>query len=265
MLSLFAAKLPVDEDELEFQLATFKWLGRNFGAAGAELVLPDAKWFPPSPHQGHRRIEDLFGHVKLAAGMADWPCALRPGERNRSNVAGFGLLLQHEGATAPCGTFRIDGAGGAQQVVITYNPELADSPTALIATLAHELAHYLLSTAGTDPPGGWALHELHTDLAAVWLGFGLFLANSARSFGQFQSAGEMGWSHRTQGYLGEGALVTALAIVERLNGRDPMAAERWLKDYLAKDLRRAVKALARRCPDAAAAVEAIDLADYGSA
>jgi hypothetical protein len=30
----------------------------------------------------------------------------------------------------------------------------------------------------------------------VHLGFGLFLANSAKTFSQFQSAGEMGWSSR---------------------------------------------------------------------
>ena len=265
MLSLFAAKLPVDDDELEFQLATLKWLGRHFGdGSGSPLVLPDAEWFPPSPHKGHRRIEDLFGHVKRAARMEDWPCELRPGAQDRPVVAGLGLLLRHEGAPAPAGTFQVTDSLGVKRVVITYNPGLADDPTALIATFAHELAHYLLSAARADPPGGWALHELHTDLAAVWLGFGLFLANSARSFAQFQSAGEMGWSHRTQGYLSEGALVTALALVERLARRDPPAAAPYLKAYLAKDLDRAARALGRRYPDMAAAVEAVDLSEYGA-
>lgn len=115
-----------------------------------------------------------------------------------------------------------------------------------------------MSTARTAPPGGWALHELHTDVCAVALGFGLFLANSARSFGQYQSAGEMGWSSRSQGYLSEGALVTALVIRERLGGRDPLAAARYLKDYLQTDLRRAARALAKASPDMAAAVEAVD-------
>ena len=147
-------------------------------------------------------------------------------------------------------------------MTITYNPALSDDPTALIATFAHELGHYLMSTARSDPPGGWELHELHTDLAAVHLGFGLFLANSARSFSQFQSAGMMGWSSRSQGYLSEGALTTALVIVERLSGRDPGAAAPYLKDYLQKDLRRAAKALASRHPDMVAAVEAVDLSAY---
>ena len=79
-------------------------------------------------------------------------------------------------------------------MVITYNPSLTDDIDAMIATFAHELGHYLMSTAKTAPPGGWELHELHTDLTAVYLGFGLFLANSARSFGQFQSAAK--WAGR---------------------------------------------------------------------
>ncbi|HET9639646.1 MAG TPA: hypothetical protein VFP12_10600 [Allosphingosinicella sp.] len=263
MLSLFAPKLPIDRDELDWQLATFKWLGAEFGPAGeAPLVLPTAEYFPPSKRKGAGRVEDLFASVKSAAGMADWACELSAGTGDRPAHVGLGLLLRHEGASPPCGTFTVDDGEGGGRVVITYNPSLANDTTALIATFAHELAHYLMSTARNAPPGGWELHELHTDLAAVYLGFGLFLANSARNFGQFQDAGEMGWSSRTQGYLSEGALVTATAIFQRLAGRDPMAAAPWLKDYLRSDLRKAVRALDRIHPDLPASVAAVDLSDF---
>lgn len=263
MFSLFAPRLPIDADELEWQLATFKWLGLEFGPPGeAPLVLPTPQFFPPSPRQGHGRIEDLFAAVKAAAGLSDWPCDLRAGAGERPAHVGTALLLRHHGAPPPCGTFTVEGEDGEQRVVITYNPSLIDDPTAMIATLAHELGHYLMSTARTAPPGGWELHELHTDLTAVYLGFGLFLANSARSFSQFQSLGEQGWSSRTQGYLSEGALVTATAIYQLLAGRDPLAAALYLKDYLQTDLRRAVKGLARLHPDLPASVEAVDLADF---
>jgi hypothetical protein len=263
MFGLFGPKLPVDEDELEFQLATLKWLQAEFGEVGQALILPTPAFFPPSPRKGHGRIEDLFHHVKSAAQMLDWPCELRAGAQDRPVQIGAALLLRHEGAPAPCGTFQVQAADGTQKVVITYNPALADDPDALIATLAHELAHYLMSTARSDPPGGWELHELHTDLAAVYIGFGLFLANSARSFAQFSDGSVSGWSARTQGYLSEGALVTALAVVERLAGRDPADAAPWLKDYLRKDLARSAKALARRFPDMRETVGAIDLAAFG--
>ena len=262
MLSLFRARLPIDRDELEWQLATFQWLRREFGSGAERLVLPTPAFFPPASGGDHARAEALFGHVRRGAGMEQWPCELRPGTSDRPTQLGPALLLRHEHAPAPCGTFQVVAEDGSTRVVITYNPELVGDPTAMIATLAHELAHYLMSTAVTAPPGGWALHELHTDVAAVWLGFGIFLANSARSFSQFQSAGEMGWSSRSQGYLAEGALIAALVIAERLAGRDPLAAAPYLKPYLAKDLRGAVKALARQHPDIEAAVEAVNLSDY---
>ncbi|PSJ37620.1 hypothetical protein [Allosphingosinicella deserti] len=264
MLSLFGARLSIDRDELEWQFATFKWLRLEFGSAARPLVLPSPAFFPASSRQGHGRIADLFEHVRAAAGMEDWPCELQAGRRDRPAQIGPALLLRHEDAPAPCGTFQITGEDGIPKVVITYNPELANDTTAMIATLAHELAHYLMSTAATDPPGGWDLHELHTDLAATWMGFGIFLANSARNFAQFQSDGLQGWSSRTQGYLSEQALVTGLAIVERLYGRDPLTAAPFLKTYLESDLRRATKALARLHPDIPAAVGAVDLAQYGA-
>lgn len=263
MLSLFGPRLPVDDDELEWQLATFKWLGEEFGdLSGSPLVLPTPQNFPPSRRTGQGRVEDLFLHVKRAAGMEDWPCDLEAGAAERPVQVGPALLLRHEGAQPPCGTFQVTGADGRQRVVITYNPGLADDTTAMIATFAHELGHYLMSTARTAPPGGWELHELHTDICAVAMGFGVFLANSARSFSQYQSPGEMGWSSRSQGYLAEGALVTALVVRERLAGRNPLVAARYLKDYLESDLRRAAKAVAKRCPDMAAAVAAVDLAAF---
>lgn len=263
MIGWFGARLPVDADELEWQLATYKWLGQEFGAVGeTPLVLPTPQWFPASIRSGKGRIEDLFGHVRRAARMEEWPCELVAGEEDRPVHAGNALLLRHEGAPAPCGTFQIDGEGGSSRILITYNPGLAGDTTALIATFAHELGHYLMSNAKSAPPGGWELHELHTDLAAVYLGFGIFLADSARNFGQYQSAGEIGWSSRTQGYLSEGALVTALALFQRLAGRDPLDAAPFLKPYLAKDLKAASRALARRHPDVPASVAAVDLADF---
>ena len=265
MLSLFAPRLPIDDDELDFQLATFKWLRRGFPEfADRPLVLPTPAFFPSLGGNGRAEPRGLFEDVRRQAGMADWPCELRVGGSDRPIDAGNRHLLRHEGPHAPCGTFRVvDGLAG-RHAVIDYNPAMEADPAALVATFAHELGHYLMATTRGTPPGGWDLHELHTDLAAVFLGFGILLANSARHFAQFQDAGWHGWQSRTQGYLSEGALVTATVVAQRLAGRDPAEAAPHLKEYLGKDLRNADRALAKRCPDMPAAVEAVDLADYGS-
>ena len=262
MLSLFGKRLPIDDDELEFQLATFKWLTGEFGdVAETLLVLPTPDFFPSDGRGG---VETLFEEVRAAARMAEWACRLEAGAADRPVDAGNAHLLRHEGPNAPCGTFRVEQGPEGPCAIVTYNPGMDESQADLVATFAHELGHYLMATAKGTPPGGWDLHELHTDLAAVYLGFGIFLANGARSFSQFQSGGYQGWSSRTQGYLSEGALVTATVIVERLAGRDPLEAASWLKHYLRKDLRNAAGALARRHPDMAAAVAAVDLSEFGS-
>ena len=61
-------------------------------------------------------------------------------------------------------------------IVISYVPALLKRPDHLIATLAHELAHYLLATARDSPPCEKEEREFLTDLAAVYLGFGVFLS-----------------------------------------------------------------------------------------
>ena len=56
--------------------------------------------------------------------------------------------------------------------------------------------------------------------------------------------------------------MTALAVTERLAGRDPLAAGPHLKAYLAKDLRKADRALAKHWPDLRESVMAVDLEDF---
>ena len=264
MLSLFGARLPIDRDEFDFQLATFKWLIDQFGPVAQPLILPTADFFSARALAGRGGARPIFDEVRALAGMADWPCELRAGAADRPIDAGNTHLLRHEGQPPPCGTFQIQEGLAGRHGIITYNPSMERDAAGLVATFAHELGHYLMATAASDPPGGWDLHELHTDITAVYLGFGVFMANNARSFGQFQSAGEIGWSASARGYLSEGALVTATVIFQRLGGRDPRDAARYLKAYLQKDLKRASGALAKLAPDMAAAVEAIDLDDYAS-
>jgi hypothetical protein len=264
MLGLFAPRLPIDADEFDWILACFRWFADEFDAArrylGApRLVFPDADTFPPSAAAGHARAAELFETVKRRAGMIDWDCDLICGEAERGTRVSTGLGLRHIGESAPLGTFGF--AHG--RYWISYNPALLERPESLVATFAHELGHYLLHTARTRCPGGRDLQEHATDLAAVYLGFGLFLANGAQTFRQFEGFGEQGWEMRRQGYLSEMALTTALALFVRLTGTDARAAGAALKPALRPPFRRAVRAIDRRHPDARAALASVALSDWG--
>jgi hypothetical protein len=72
--------------------------------------------------------------------------------------------------------------GGAfHQLLIAYNPgQLRDSEV-LIADFAHVLAHYLGSMSQEPPPGGVENWPHITEVVAVFMGFGLMMANSANT------------------------------------------------------------------------------------
>lgn len=270
-MGLFGPKRPLSTEEWEWQLAGFRWLleeyeGLDKHRAGL-LATPDGACFPDSALTGDARAAELLHQIMRVADIADWPVRLvmDDGEPELRAVSQMHALTPETGWAL--GTFQIveDGAGGWLAEIVASRQQLGDE-AALVATLAHEVAHYLLSSSERPVPGGEDCHELLTDLAAVFLGFGIFLGNSARTSRHTQ--GELGTQYGgwflsgSQGYLSERALMTALAISETLAGRDPMAAAPWLKPHLARDLKDAARYVALR--DIAADVMAVDMEAYGA-
>ena len=94
-------------------------------------------------------------------------------------------------------------------VVAIRSTQLKD-PLALVATLAHELGHVILLGGRLIDPKT-PDHEPMTDLLTVFLGLGIFTANSAGRFKQFQDNRRQGWSMQRLGYLPEEVFGYALA------------------------------------------------------
>ncbi|RAP57711.1 hypothetical protein BTJ49_07400 [Oleiagrimonas sp. MCCC 1A03011] len=169
----------------------------------------------------------LFEQVKEHAGMLDWPCVLQPQQADPDIHVGPALLVQ--GAPqSPAGTYR----RGEEGVVITYRSAGLSDPESLIATLAHELAHYRTADFPEPPPGGCELWEPATDLTAVFLGFGLFLTNSHFRFSQHMNQDSLGWRTTRHGYLSEPELLHAHAIFCALRGLPVAETLRHLKPAL---------------------------------
>jgi hypothetical protein len=127
---------------------------------------------------------------------------------------------------------------------ITYDPARLPDPVAFVAAMAHELAHYLVAEIPEPPPGGEEAHELATDLAAVFLGFGVFLVESAYSVRSY-SLGRFvhGWSVSRQGYLTELQLLFALAVFTVLVDEKPRNIAGHLKTHYRTLYGEAVKQL----------------------
>ncbi|ATW03577.1 hypothetical protein [Sphingorhabdus sp. YGSMI21] len=245
-MGLFGPKSPLDTDEWDWQLASFKWLIMEFGGIerhpANRLVLPEESFFPKTSTDPSRKAQEIFEQVKMLAGMGDWPTRLVQGDQTREMVLESGQMVKHD-SHAPAGEYRLLKADdGEYYAQISFNPAQLGDPTKLIATFAHELSHYLMSTAKTAPPGGWEVHELTTDLCSVYLGFGIFMATSAWNF----AASNEGWQYERQGYLNERMLITAMVIWETLAKRDPLEALPYLKPHLAKDTKMANKFVQKR-------------------
>lgn len=260
MMKLFGSNKPLCDDEWDWQLASFKWLITEFGGAedslANQLILPTDRFFPKTSSDPSKKAREIFEQVKHLSGLAKWPTKLVAGNPSREMMLESGQSLKHD-SHAPAGEYRLlQNADGKFYAQIGYNPSQLDNPHKLIATFAHELSHFLMSSAKTPPPGGWEIHELTTDLCSVYLGFGIFTAMTAWNF---EGAND-GWKYERQGYLNEPMLITALAIWETVSGRDPLLALPYLKPHLGKDLRKAVKYLQKR--DIMEEIESIDLSQF---
>ena len=230
----FRARSYLPPEEEEWHIETWRWLLDSFGGlpvlSQANLVIPTRSFFPPTDAVGHDRVLHVFEAVKKHARMANWECKLVAQARRPD-------FLEHHHAAA--GTFSVDGGAAS----ITYDPDLIDEPVKLVATLAHELAHYFLGAQ--LPPGGEDTLEPATDLTAAYLGFGVFGANVALTFEQHRDVFSYGWSSSRLGYLNEGGWTFALAVFAFLRRDTVEPLEPYLKPHLYTELRKAMAYLRR--------------------
>jgi hypothetical protein len=111
-------------------------------------------------------------------------------------------------ATEEGGSEERDNEGS--RALIALKSTLLKDPLSLVATAAHELGHVILLGGGLMDRDT-SDHEPMTDLLTVYLGFGIFTANSAARFKQYQEERRAGWSMQKLGYLREEVYGYALA------------------------------------------------------
>jgi hypothetical protein len=209
----------------------FLWLEENLpprtDGSSPAIILPSREFYPQRNTRDHAFAEAVFQTTRDLMGLAEWPCRLIPQsdeEREAAAAIARGAPYAEMRHSGPAGTFSV-----GDEVEITYSPALLNDPPGLVATLAHELCHYLMAAVKAEPPCGWSEHEPLTDLAAVHEGFGVFLCNNAFHFTQWSNATHGGWQTDTRGYLNEAELGFSLGIFCTRRKVDPELLMRHLK------------------------------------
>lgn len=210
---LFGEVLPPDEMIL-WLFDTYEWLLRFRGGINEfkrqrKLILPINENFTITEKTPEGIARELFDHVKWYARMEDWNCKLQAHDDSEmaQQIRPLHNMRPDEGVISAAGTFSM--AWDHSMTTITYSPHQLENYASLVATFAHELSHFYLATVPFAPPAGPTAEEHATDVCAVHMGFGIFLANTAISYSN-------GAVVARKGYLGEVALSYALAIFTAL-------------------------------------------------
>lgn len=180
VFSLFKSKPLLDAPTVQWLYDCYAWALREFDARVFHeetlLVLPNDRFFPGRVDSIDGMANLIFDKVKEYAGVAHWPTRLVDG-RQCQTVPQPRLLLS--GAVRGSGGVTPGQVAEDEYLVLPYDPALVNNPEGMVASLSHQLAHYMATLAKEPPPGGEQSWPQATEVLAVFLGFGLMFANSA--------------------------------------------------------------------------------------
>jgi hypothetical protein len=244
VFGLSKPKLPVSPEQQRWIDRSFLRLASLVGPQRllkATVVLPTAEHFPDPYDRSEEAVQNMLGRV--AARMQVDPDAIEvtlfaSGEDITSSLTPF-----HSGSSSVAAGLYHHNPADRPHISINES-ELTD-PMALVAVLAHEIGHIMLlrpGLVGRDDPDMEPLNDLLT----VFLGFGIFTANSAFRFEQHQDNRSQGWSTRRLGYLSEEQLGYAVARFAYERGEEKPAWISFLSTNVASYTKRSIAWLVSR-------------------
>jgi len=188
-----------------------RWLSLDFRLdrmTKATVILPTPAFFPDRYDADRAGAKRLFRRVCGYMGVD--PDPIRLVFIKSKHLEGI------EGHThGAAGTYENEG----WRTTIRLDESTLHDPMVVVATLAHELGHVLLLGEGRITADRKD-HEPLTDLITVFLGLGLFTANSRVRTRTEQLAHGSSWSISRLGYLDEHAVGYALALFAWIRGED---------------------------------------------
>lgn len=209
------ATCPVDPGTRQWIDTRWAWLTEQFGKTRltqSTLILPTAEFFPDDYHG-----KEADGRV-----MLDRVCSFLEIDPRRIELSFY------EDKQGTAGLYQAE----EDKFRIWIDVGNLNDPLALIATISHELCHVHLLGFGritTEEED----HEPLTDLLTVFLGMGIFTANSVIRESNWTHGQLSGWTMGRQGYLCMPEYAYALALYARDRHEDSSS---WLK-HLRLDVR----------------------------
>jgi hypothetical protein len=168
------------------------------------VILPRPEFFPDPYHETEsdaRRILDrVCGYMRLD------PTTIRMSLYDESDPNAGNPIFSGQRQQGTAGLYQPEG----RYYRIWIEVSNLHDPLALIATMTHELGHIHLLGHGRIQSDADD-HEPLTDLLTVFLGLGVFTANSVIREHSWFEGGYSGWSISRRGYLGMAAYGYAFA------------------------------------------------------
>jgi hypothetical protein len=218
----------------------------------AKVILPDAEHFPDpydkTPTSAEMLFQRMCGYVQVDPARIELEIFPDETEELREvlpywsgSSGGCAGLYTHD-TVAHCNEKR--GDKGNQHMLVALRSTLLKDAVPLVATVAHELGHVILLGGGLMAPAT-PDHEPLTDLLTVFLGLGIFTANSAARFRQYQDERRQGWSMQRLGYLRQEVYGYALARFAAERGENKPGWARYLSTNVRAYFKRSRSWLAR--------------------
>jgi hypothetical protein len=228
----------VNEQEQRWIEESLLWLADQFGLqvlCESAVILPSEDYFP-DPYSGTKGcvqavLDRVCQYMRVDPEKLELHIYSEGMDSPGSSPLYIGTVHRYEGSA---GVYGAPSSDLGKSIIGVESAQLADSP-ALVATLAHEVAHFLLRDKAL--PRSRMHRELLTDLVPVFFGLGILTSNVAFRFVQWRDHQYQGWRASRQGYLSEPMYGYALAAFAWMRQEQQV---RWAS-YVAPNIRHYLK------------------------
>ncbi|HEY6528444.1 MAG TPA: hypothetical protein VIZ65_07105 [Cellvibrionaceae bacterium] len=243
MFGLFTPKPIISEASANWIEACFAWSNEHFDGQrflhNTRLIQPINQDFPGRVDSPTAMAETVLNHVINYSGVNHWP--LRLAHLTSDAINQPPLLALNPNSRS--GDLTSTQWAPNEILPIYFHPEQCKKPGDLAATFATVLAQHMMMQARQTPPGGLEFFSNAAEVLAVFMGFGVLLANSAYNFRGSCAKCYNPMANR-QAELSEAEVVYALALFIHTKNIPLKQASIHLKPHLKSLLKKAHRYIA---------------------